>query len=1110
MLVALCACLSLPALAQRHVWLVPGTQGEPFEGLGWDRAAGRIIAGSGDAILGIDPVTGEREALHRTEGPKVLDLVVGPEGVDFLQEGPVPGQSDGRIRRLTADGVVRVIAGRGDEGPFEGAAEDALEARFSPAHLAAGPDGGRYVSDFEHNRVLVLEPTGAGFRSRVFAGAEREGDRGYDADAADLTGDGEQPLESAFLDSEWDPDPNPLRVELKPRGLAVLPDGGVYLADWSDQGRPPLVLQVDRSGVGGRWECWRLPMPGVGHSQCPPGQEKLPVRKPRLLAAGDDGTLHILGSSHIWSYTRLDVDEKGEAYAYETWRREAVAGPLAPSERTPAWPPPGAPADQLDPAVLARVRHLAVLPGGCLLLSDGADGIRCIGPAQDGVLGARVREHGRILEQARTAAGPGARARELARAEAVPAGLERQRDHWRSKGFDLAFRPLCKAATLAPRLPEDLLEHIASFLVHDPRILACRAVMAAQALRAGAGPGPSPEERRLAQRHLWPVTTGLDVDALHWDAEDGSLVLASGLEIRRVNPARGPSSVLLASPAAAPAGRVHSLVAGPGGLIDFTLGGEGADPDLASGIWRLGRDGTVRQLATDASALATPTGPLARSGHPLDLAAGPGGAHYALDAEHRRVLRLTAEAVADRFDCRTVHQDLGFAPERLMVGAKGELVVNALNARNQIFRLEAEAGGAEPDWSLDWIPWRGSAGCAQVYVPAEGNQVRAAGAIHGLVPDRNDGFFVAEDHHLLEYVPRPEASGLMGWHCRLVTVSAQHAMPGGYFDPCGGAESTLPVPLRREGASRALAGIPGGALAMVLAPPGRSPAVAFVGPIGDGELFQRIRGFREAVTAGQLGKAKRILKELIRQGRLTEPEVCDLPFLPLGRRGAWDAAPRLRSLSRPLQRRVGSFLVRPTVVPFRAGLAVQALLAESPWIRPWVDAGCPADEIPAAAAPAPGRAGALVGLVPVPAAAGPAAQAMDDPAPGPRSAAVPFPAVLAAVPGGDLPPAPGPEDWARRGCCRPCPPCGACLITCTDACTDACDLDKAHECCMILHLPGMAMICVRLCSLTIGCCAGSPSARDICCEGWEGVCCCCICCVRCCVDGCCAPGEAPR
>ena len=49
----------------------------------------------------------------------------------------------------------------------------------------------------------------------------------------------------------------------------------------------------------------------------------------------------------------------------------------------------------------------------------------------------------------------------------------------------------------------------------------------------------------------------------------------------------------------------------------------------------------------------------------------------------------------------------------------------------------------------------------------------------------------------------------------------------------------------------------------------------------------------------------------------------------------------LPRLSLPLQREVGSFLTRPKVIPFRAGLAVAAIIAESPWAKAWVEAGCP-------------------------------------------------------------------------------------------------------------------------------------------------------------------------
>ena len=107
----------------------------------------------------------------------------------------------------------------------------------------------------------------------------------------------------------------------------------MFLADWSEQVRPPQVIQIRPEDTGPDWDCWRLPVPGQDTCLCPPGQEKVPVRKPRLLAAGEDDRLYVLGSSHIWAYTLEDEDADGEAYEEETWLRQAVAGPLAP------WPP---------------------------------------------------------------------------------------------------------------------------------------------------------------------------------------------------------------------------------------------------------------------------------------------------------------------------------------------------------------------------------------------------------------------------------------------------------------------------------------------------------------------------------------------------------------------------------------------------------------------------------------------------------------------------------------------------------------------------------------------------------------------------------------------------
>lgn len=962
-LLAAIALLATPALAERLVWVVPGTLGTAFEGLGWDAATGRIVAASGDTILRIDPASGERATAHCTAGHRVLALVVGPEGIDFLQEGKEGQRSDGQVRRLDPGGEVRVIAGRGDEGPFVDSAEDAREARFRPFQLAIGPGGRRYVADWEHDAILLLEPTEAGFRSEIFAGRELGDNPGYDPEADDQDIDRRQPKEFQFLDGDSDPDPDPMEAAIKPWGLAALPHGPVFVADWSDLDRPPQVIQVDPEADpdDGR-RCFRLPVPGQAHCQCPPGQEQIPVRKPRLLAAGADGTLYVLGSSHLWAYSWLELDEDGEAFPVETWRREAVAGLLAPKAMASAWPPQGTPADQLDPAVLSRVRHLAALPDGSLLLSDGLDGIRCIGPENDGALAGRVREHARIRGDAASAGGPAARARELDRGRDLLERLEEQRDALAAGGFDLLpFRALCKDRTVDPRarLPEELLEHIASFLVAEPRILAFRATMAAQAIRAGADPGPDPGRLALALRHAWlvPGSVGMDLYALRFDPRDLSLVAADGLKIRRLDPIRGGDPTLLASAAAPGDGPeqdprcwIHDLAVGPDGRIEFTLDSAGALRDPDAGLWRLeAAGGSPRRLISAAGfaagALAAPDGG-APDRLPLLLGVGPDGARYVLDGEHGRLLQLTEDPGTGRCGLRLVRAGLG-RMQRMAVSRRGEVVLGSWN-HHAYQRLLPPSGAPEP------IPGRGQEGCPWIQVPGWADLGEEEPDIFGLAAGRDGAFFAAENSYILEYVPEA-GTGSRRWRCHPLTVSSRNAVPAEWLET--DSRSSLPALISLPGMSRHLDALPGGGLAVGTRTWGHDSAILFFGPPGDGALFQRVEDFHAADRAGNRPRAQRILRALVQQRQMEPREVCDLPFLALAARSPGRKAPRMGPLSLNLQREVGSWLVRPREVSFRAALAVAAITEASPWAKAWVAAGCPVDPAPAAGpgATGPGR-----------------------------------------------------------------------------------------------------------------------------------------------------------
>jgi sugar lactone lactonase YvrE len=110
-----------------------------------------------------------------------------------------------RIRRIDTDGIITTIAGPGRPGVcYSGDGGPATEADLcGPEHLAVGPDGAVYVADTYNDRIRTIDRNGiittiAGNGTHTFSGD------GVLATHAELS---------------------------EPSGVAVGPDGSVYIAD---------------------------------------------------------------------------------------------------------------------------------------------------------------------------------------------------------------------------------------------------------------------------------------------------------------------------------------------------------------------------------------------------------------------------------------------------------------------------------------------------------------------------------------------------------------------------------------------------------------------------------------------------------------------------------------------------------------------------------------------------------------------------------------------------------------------------------------------------------------------------------------------------------------
>ncbi len=183
------------------IGLAVGPDGSIYIADGFNDAVRRIhpdgtistVAGTGD-----DGYSGD-------DGPAVDAQLNFPRAVAVADDGTVivADTDNSRIRRIDPDGSITTIAGNGEVGPG-GDGGPAIEAQLDgPSCVAIGPDGSIYIADTFNNRIRRIGVDGI-ITTVVGTGVQGVG------------GDG-GPAVEAELDN--------------PRGIAVGPDGDLYIAD---------------------------------------------------------------------------------------------------------------------------------------------------------------------------------------------------------------------------------------------------------------------------------------------------------------------------------------------------------------------------------------------------------------------------------------------------------------------------------------------------------------------------------------------------------------------------------------------------------------------------------------------------------------------------------------------------------------------------------------------------------------------------------------------------------------------------------------------------------------------------------------------------------------
>ena len=205
-------------------------------------------------------------------GPATSAKLAEPYGVAVAPDGSlyIADRSNNRIRRVDPDGIITTVAGNGTAS-FSGDGGPATSATFSfPQGVAVGPDGSLYIVASSNARIRRVGPDGI---ITTVAGGGTAG-----------LGDG-GPATSA---------------QLRPTGVAIGPDGSLYVADSSNDrirrvGPDGIITTVAGNGLrgfsgdGGPATSAQLNNPSYG------------------VAAGPDGSLYIADSANN-RIRRVDPD----------------------------------------------------------------------------------------------------------------------------------------------------------------------------------------------------------------------------------------------------------------------------------------------------------------------------------------------------------------------------------------------------------------------------------------------------------------------------------------------------------------------------------------------------------------------------------------------------------------------------------------------------------------------------------------------------------------------------------------------------------------------------------------------------------------------------------
>ncbi|RKH88904.1 hypothetical protein D7Y21_12800 [Corallococcus sp. AB045] len=197
--------VSLPDFSQLGGWSLDAHHA-------YDPWRSTLYPGQGGALPG-------RESLGKTprvlttatptfsgdHGPAKQARLAAPQGVAVAADGTVYIADTGnhRIRQVKPNGVISTVAGNGVKGATGDGGRALIASLASPEALAVGPDGALYIADTGNHRIRRVTPDGL-ISTVAGTGLAADGGDGGPATLANLNA---------------------------PAGVAVGPDGSIYLAD---------------------------------------------------------------------------------------------------------------------------------------------------------------------------------------------------------------------------------------------------------------------------------------------------------------------------------------------------------------------------------------------------------------------------------------------------------------------------------------------------------------------------------------------------------------------------------------------------------------------------------------------------------------------------------------------------------------------------------------------------------------------------------------------------------------------------------------------------------------------------------------------------------------